>query len=367
MLYGGDNFKMKYVQSYISNIAFPKSLDGVDYYAECFDLESIIQQIKGMTWTAPRWCKQGDIIFFMHSKSSFATIRRLYHQLLREKQLYSNKKFQRLLAALQRGEELYHSYGGKIFAIALASGNLEYDNSEIQSSQHWKSQIYVPIDKIHLLKHPIDISQFRSVITISSQSSITPVFGDQFQYLKALILEKEKQVPIYFLNASAEIAPLSKINNENWLSIMNQYRRCFFLEIQFRTFYVNRLLRDLGDIKTFYRECACHKQDFATTYVDNVIKLNGKFLPVEVKLSITAEHNIIGQVSKYCDLELLVLDESKEISSPIHHHHVLIIDTDNVYLYDNRQKSMENIFKLDDLRKTEDIQKLKSIIVQAIS
>ncbi|MBQ9947449.1 MAG: hypothetical protein IJO91_03585 [Oscillospiraceae bacterium] len=320
-----------------------------------------------MEWTAPKWCKQGDIVFFMHSKTSFATIRRLYHQLLREKSLYTNGKFQRILGALQRGEELYSKYGGKIFAIALVSGELQYDCADIQIYQHWKSQIYVPIDKIYIFEHPIDISQFRSVITISNQSSITPVFGNEFKFLKSLIVEKEEQVPSYLLDAEAEIVPLSKINDNNWLSILNKHRRSFFLEIQFRTFYVDRLLSMLGDNKTFFRECVCFKHGFSASYVDNVIKFNGNYLPVEVKLSVKVERDLVGQVSRYCNLQSLALSKNKIINSNIYSNYILIIDTDNVYLYNDNNKEIELIMDLDELQLVEDILKLRNIISMKIN
>lgn len=70
---------------------------------------------------------------------------------------------------------------------------------------------------------------------------------------------------------------------------------------------MNYLLRELSDIKTIYRECACYKDKGPASYVDNVILFNGKYLPVEIKLNIKAEKNIIGQVTKYCHLRKLIL------------------------------------------------------------
>ena len=111
-----------------------------------------------------------------------------------------------------------------------------------------------------LLEKPIDISEFNSVITVSRQSSITPVFGDQYNFLKSLIFQKNSIIEDYFINSIAEPVPLARVNDNNWLEVLNRYRRSFFLEIQFRTYYVDRLLILLGDNKTIYRECTCIKK-----------------------------------------------------------------------------------------------------------
>ena len=66
---------MNYVQAYISNISFPNSLDEVYNYAHFFNMEAIIRggddgeyEDRETAWTAPKWCKKGDIVFFMHAK-----------------------------------------------------------------------------------------------------------------------------------------------------------------------------------------------------------------------------------------------------------------------------------------------------------
>ncbi len=376
---------MRYVQSYISNISFPTSLEEVYDYSSKFNMETILAgDYEGLSdnpedvyentikyesryteWTAPKWCKKNDIVFFMHAKTANATISALKTELNRYKQEFSNGTYWILLNSLIRAKGIYDLYGGKIFAIGKISGSTIYEQTHDQNL-HWASNIYAPIDSIFLLEKPIDISEINSQIKISRQSSITPVFGDDFDFLKSLILKKNKYVEDYFAESVAEPVPFSKLTDENWLDVLNQYRRSFFLEIQFRTFYVNRLLRFLGDQKTFYRECACYKEGCPTAYVDNVIKFNGKYLPVEVKLSVKAERDIIEQVSKYCNLDSLKLTKDKEINAPIHHEHVLIIDTDHVYLYDHKNDRIESIFDLDNLERIADIEKLKNVVAQSL-
>lgn len=376
---------MKYVQAYISNISFPTSLEELYDYARMFNVEMLLgcdyycllddnnclkytndeYESRSNSWTAPKWCKKGDIVFFMHSKTANSRISALKTKLISERKNYNNNSFWFMMNALIRARKIYDTYGGKIFAIGEVSGAPEYDNSDTQTL-HWKSNIYAEIDNVFLLEKPIDISDFNSVITVSRQSGITPVFGSQYHFLKELVLKKNTIVEDYFIDAVAETIPLSKVTDENWLKVVNKYRRSFFLEIQFRTYYVDRLLKLLGDNKTIYRECTCIKNGNPASFVDNVIKINGKYLPIEVKLSISAEKNIVGQLEKYCQLKELKLSKDKIISSGFYTEKVLVIDTEELYLYNDETKALLIITKLDELSTNNDIQLLRDRIIKLL-
>ena len=365
---------MFYVQSYISNVSFPTTLDEVYDFARSFNLETLLgcdfdrmefdYEKRTNLWTAPKWCKKGDIVFFMHAKTAFQKIARLRKQLLSERSNYTNDEFWLMMNALIRAKKLYNIYGGKIFAIGRISGEVEYDPSDVE--YHWKSNIYAPIDSIFLLETPIDISEFNQKIIISRQSSITPLFGEDFEFVKNLILSKNTVVEDYLLNSIAEPMPLSKISDDNWIEIVNRYRRSFFLETQFRTFYVNRLLKYLGDLKTIYKECPCKKKRSKTTFVDNVIKLNDKYLPVEIKLSVSAERDISAQLESYCGLDTLILDGKRDVHENVCSSNVLVIDTENVYIYSSPDKSLKKIYDLDDIQSYEDISVLRCIIIEEL-
>lgn len=374
------------VQAYISNISFPTTLDEVYSYAHLFNMEMILgcdfynllndenymdfddvekYESRKTEWTAPKWCKGGDIVLFMHSKTANAKISAMKTSLLLNRNNYSNNAFWLMMNALTRAKKIYDTYGGKIFAVGKINGTPIYEPSD-NLQQHWKSRIYAQIDDVFLLEKPIDISEFNTVIMVSRQSSITPVFGEQFTFLKELILKKNPIVEDYFKESVAEPVPLTSINDANWLDVVNDYRRSFFLEIQFRSFYVDSFLKYLGDTKSFFRECACIKFDVPTSYVDNVIKLNGIYLPVEVKLSVDAEKDIISQLSKYCKLDELMLSKEKIIHTGIYEHNVLVIDTERLYMYNDKKKVLNSLASLDSVHTVNDIVKLRKMVINSI-
>lgn len=364
---------MNYVQAFIANVSFPTSLQEVYDNSHLFDLEVLLGcdnsvefkmfESRQVYWTAPKWCKNGDIVFFMHAKMAKSRISALKTELLQYRDQYSKSCFWTMMNALIRSKKMHDLYGGKIFAVGMVNGSPEISPPE--RLQHWKSKLYAPIDSIFLLEKPIDMSDFDSLIMVSRQSSITPVFGKDFEYLKNLIIKRNKIIEYYLLDAIAEPIPLHKTNDKNWLDVVNKYRRSFFLEIQFRTYYVDRLLKVLGDNKSFFKECACKKGNNPTTFVDNVIKLNGKYLPVEIKLAVSAEANIIRQLNTYCNVDSICLEKNRIITDN-YYNNVLVIDTDDVYLFYPKGNKLNKIYSLNTIKSINDIAELRNRIIKLL-
>lgn len=358
-----------YVQAYINNISFPNSLEELADFMEngLYDLEKILQN-ESVEWTAPKWTKIGDIVFFMHAKTSIQTIRNLEKQLNNLKQTYSEYEFKKLWNWLQYGKKLYSLYGGKIFAIGKVFDNIIHDDNdkEFYDIHHWQSRIYASINDFFILEEPIALEAFKDFISISRQSAITSVLGKDFDRLIKLISLKNK-LPSYYKNATAMPINLANISKANWLNITSDYRRTFFLEIQFRSYYVDYLLKELGDIKTFYRECRCQKIGIPDSFVDNLIKINNKYLPVEVKLSVSAEKDICRQVSKYCNNTKISNDKITIESDKLFSNNCLVIDTEKIYIYFAKTNEIIEIFDLEKIKNIEDIKYIRNIIINLIS
>lgn len=357
------------VQAFIDNISFPSSLDELRNVIDergGFDVEWILCD-EEVCWTAPKWAKAGDVVFFMHGKYAIQKITALRTSLVKSKNQYSEEEYLEMMDWIETGERLHKLYGGKIFAIARVTGIPQYFPAE--EVQHWKSNIYADMDSVIVLENPIDSSEFNEYIRITRCGAITGVFGDDYQKLVGTIGEKNK-LPRYVTESVSIPVPLRKINKDNWIEIAGAYRRSFFLEIQFRSFYVNYLLALLGDTKTIYRECRCCKDTNPDSFVDNIIRLKGKYLPIEVKLNIKVEPYLVGQVTKYCELSKCYLTNRAPDyidSSAMYSNNVVIIDTNKIFLYDDEKKSIEEIYDLDHLKTREDIIYIRQLLVNSLS
>ncbi|MBE6469308.1 MAG: hypothetical protein E7001_04975 [Coriobacteriaceae bacterium] len=141
---------------FITNISFPKSLDEVLYFMKergRFDVEEVAGSIY-VEWTAPKGAQVGDTAFFMHSKTSIDTIRHLKRELERARDELASGDYDILLAALNRGEDLYRKCGGAIFAQGTVCGEVIVDNVAARDGLHWRSVYYAPIDSISLIEPP---------------------------------------------------------------------------------------------------------------------------------------------------------------------------------------------------------------------
>lgn len=349
------------VQAVINNISFPRTLGELRHYvfnAGRFDAEEILD-CDETEWTMPKWAMPNDIVFFYHAKTALARIRRLELELMRSEPADQSA----LQNALQRARSLYSRIGGKIFAVGRVLDRPFYDALPAKNDLHWNSKVFAAIGDIFVLDNPIDLDSFSDFIFLSRQSAITAVLKDDFTRLKELILSRNP-LPDYVIQSQATPVPLIDMNEQNWLEIANKYRRSFFLEIQFRKYYVDYLLPAIGDRKKFYSECECYRGGTKTGRADNCIWIDGRLCFVEVKLNIHAVDKIEEQLEKYCFLDEVSLDKKMRSARSLIPDRVIVIDTERIYIFDAETEMLEELIDLDDLKNSEDLVEARKAIVQ---
>ena len=356
--------KIVNVQAVINNISFPKSVAELRHFAYevgRFDVEDILHNSE-TEWTMPKWAMPNDIVFFFHAKTAIDIIRRLEIEIEREKP----EDGVILLYWLQRARALYGEFGGKIYAVGRVLHRPFYDDFADNEGLHWKGKIYAAIGDICVLENPIDISEFSDFIFVSRQSAITAVLGEDFEKLKKVILRKNT-LPAYVVKSRATPMPLKDISPLNWLQVTRSYRRSFFLEVQFRRYYVDYFLKYIGDTKKIFSECACYRDGSLTGYADNCIRIDGKLCVVEVKLNISAENKLEEQLEQYCYIDEISLEKDRIPADRLIHDRALVIDTEKLYIYDAGSKTFTEITDLDSLEKNEDLPTVRKYIIQCLS
>lgn len=175
-------------ESFITNISFPKTLEEVMYFINVrgkFDVQEILEA-DYVEWTAPKEAFIGETVYFMHSKTSIDTIRRLKRELIFLEDELGPRSVALLRTALTKGEELYREVGGSIFAEGKVCGEIIIDNIATRDNLHWRSKYYAPIDSIVQINPPINIAEFRDFITVSRTGAITKLTADQNEKLRIL-------------------------------------------------------------------------------------------------------------------------------------------------------------------------------------
>ena len=368
-----------FVQSFIANCSFANTLEEFEQdigYWGYFNYECVFHEEEFM-WTSPRWAKLGDVVFFYHTKKAINNIARLQKNLKALQGKISEEKYNYLDKELNRARENYGKYGGKIFAIGQVCENFEEtaddDPFGIEKNEldHWGSKNYVCMSNICILDNPVSMEEFSDFIVLSPGGSYTMVLGEQFEKLRDLIIERNKEqqnIPYYFRKSMASKYNLSDMNNSNWMQLSNEARRQFTWKTQFQSYYTDYLLKSIGDIKKTWRRCKLVKNNSENeAYIDQVILFNKKYLPVKILFPTNSENVKAEIFESYCFPIEIYLDEDNCVNgSQVYVENVLIIDLEKITLYDAKNKSLTNIKSLDELKTVEDVSDLKEKIAATL-
>ena len=94
--------------------------------------------------------------------------------------------------------------------------------------------------------------------------------------------------------------------------------------------------------------------------------MNGKYLPVEIKLSVSVEKDIDSQLMSYCNLTQLYLTQDKVVMDNIYRDNVLVIDTDKIYIYYDKKRMLKEVLELDNIESNDDIVNLRVTIINLL-
>lgn len=354
------------VQAYILTITYHTTLEEImehieDCKCDIITYISLLQREDIADFVSPKWATDGDIVFFYLAKSVITTVRKLKREC--KKLDESDKRKKVLEIFLNDAEKLYSQFGGCIFAVGRVCGNAEI--GERYEHSHFKNNIFAPITDFVNLDTVISLEWFSEYVPLEFKKSITPVLGESFERLKNDILEDD--YIDYLANAHSVPVPLKDISKDNWLGLTMDYRRKFFLEIQFRKYYVDYFLACLGDYKKFYTECTCFRNGRRIGIADNIIVLNKKYITIEVKLNINTVYNFKSQLEKYCDTDNIKLSDDKLVNKDeVAQNHVIVVDINGFYIYNHKRKEIKLIENLDNIKSVSDIKDLREKCIKIV-
>ena len=345
-----------YVNAHINNISFPNTIEELESFIfenGLFNVEDILYNETAI-WTVPRCSKTGDIVLFFHAKTAISKITALVTKV---KSLPDNSPHSKtlLLEWLGRARKLYKEYGGKIFAVARIIAPPEYMSEIGLNACHWRGRIYAEIGDISPLNSPVDISEFNGFIKVSRQSAITPLPANEFNKLRKIMHSKNADLPAFFLNCKIGSLDLAQITCRNFLQKTQLIRHRFLLEADFRSYYVDNLLRALVG-RNYWSECRCCTEGKPDYFVDNVFEFGGRYYFLEVKLNVNIERNLTEQLRHYVGTEHLFLDSgSHKKLDDFERAYMNVIDTNSFFRYDPKDDCLIELIQLDHVISVEQI------------
>ena len=128
-----------------------------------------------------------------------------------QKDSYSQQDFDEAMSFLQHGLDLHSDYGGKIFAVGRLTDEPKYDDDD-NELYYSHSHVYAEISDTVIFDSLVDYSEFRDILPVARQTSITPVIGKNFDMLRDLLISHGNILPDYVLEAEASPLPYAAPN-----------------------------------------------------------------------------------------------------------------------------------------------------------
>ena len=163
------------------------------------------------------------------------------------------------------------------------------------------------MSNVHIFDNPLRYTEFVDHLQIG-QGAITALHGKQFDNIKRLLARKN-DLPHFLENARIGGLTFRDVNKDNWPSISSNGNARFIDEAQIRVYLLDFLLKELKDQGTpVLEECNCYRRRHKgkPKRADYFVKIYDRWVPVEAKLNILAERDVLGQVKEYINIKSFV-------------------------------------------------------------
>ncbi len=328
------------VQSSIAVIGFPGTLEELDTELDLYreygeqgnassrmtSVDLILdfdpQRDRWLSWTAPRWMTQGDILFFYHTKNAKRKIQKLLKEARAEEEAlreslrgkltarlrFSRRRYELDHAAervrmLEHAADLSEKYSGTIFACAEISGPAEYFEEE--PARHFSSRSFAPLGEVRTFADPLPDHKFVDYLKVGQNTPSTPLYEREFEGIKRQLSE-HNLLPDFLERSRIGGTGFRDVTRRNWPSISCSAGARFINEAQLRAYLLDFLLEELKDARSpLLRECRCYRKGADTGLADYFVKVAGEWIPVEAKLSVlsSSEKRLLEQVNKYVGID----------------------------------------------------------------
>ncbi|CAN5894360.1 hypothetical protein BH18ACT11_BH18ACT11_14130 [soil metagenome] len=314
------------VQAAISVIGFPATREELEGFLEvdeksgkvlggATDLDLVLdfERHEYVTWTAPRWMTQGDLLLFYHTKNARQKVNTLLAEAegrLRELsrrgrwRIWGRGERERhrlveLVALLKGAAASSDKYSGTIFACAEISAPPGYEGQEVE--RHFAGRSFAPLGRVQVFDNPLPADQFVEFVKIGQGTANTPLYERQFEGIKRQLSE-HNALPTLLGDVRIGGTSFREVDKDSWPAISCSPSTRFINEEQLRSYLLDFLLEEIKDERTpLLRECKCVRGGKKTGFADYFIKVGGTWVPVEAKLNVlsTPEQKLLDQVAKY--------------------------------------------------------------------
>jgi hypothetical protein len=169
--------------------------------------------------------------------------------------------------------------------------------------RHFDSRVFAPFDRVHRFERPLHAHAFACFAKITRQGTLTSLDGEAFDGIREL-LSTENALPPFVTDARIGRGALRDVTRSNWRDRLASSDVRFIHESQLRAYLIDYLLDEVRDSSSpRLEECACFRGGQRTGFADYMVQLGKRWVPVEAKLNVHAERNLLGQVARYTGVD----------------------------------------------------------------
>lgn len=321
------------MKAYVTRFTFPATVEALERMVDnnggewTTDLEWILAG-NDVEWSLPKSVFANDVVFFQYTRGSPANLRACRA----EAEEFDDGL---VLSYLKRIEPMVRALAGNIVAAGMVEGVANYDEGD--DTAHFKQRLFAPVRRVTDFSHPI------RVVTPSPFTRLPEFMSGGPLANRAFVSDANYQMVLSALTAAGNTLPPFlrgthinpvmgglPLNETTWIEYVRQPDAGFFLEAHLRLNFANYLLRAIADPGQVFEEVLVHQGASSVGNVDNVIRVGGVQLPVEIKLNIPSEADFPSQIRKYTRATELTADNRRLGAVP--HSIVAAIDQRGFYL-----------------------------------
>ena len=292
-------------------------------------------------WSAPPWCRPGDVCFFYCTTNWPMRIRRLRAKTIESRRWRTNgepaseQDRSDLDDLLESAEELFRRIGGRVFAVGEVCAMPERQRAA-RKSERMRGRVYVDIKRVTPLEPALSREVTTHCIAPRPRATITYVDARSATELVNEI-DKEHGAPIWLRQKGFGRTELAQITLENWKTCVAHEGFRAINESELREALIDRLASALSGDECWHAECGCQSETKSCGVADYMVPLAGKWLPIEAKFQMAESREALEQMSRYLQsvrFSPRTGPSRGEAFAGAVHRVGLIVDSDGVYAAD---------------------------------
>ena len=204
--------------------------------------------------------------------------------------------------------EIAETYGGTLYAIGQVAAPPKPVLPDAGGyNPYWRSRVTALVGEVTALDRPLLLREHAGVLPQPTKG-ITELTAKQFEALVEILGDDSSRLRKWLKRAKPARLPSELRETLSWREAASRLGVTFRHETELRGAIVDDLLKDIADPGTSPRhEVRCvraeeqGKRETGRHRADALLRLGGRWLPVEVKLTFWTWPDVLEQVANYVD------------------------------------------------------------------